>query len=262
MIADASNADSWVLLAAELDAWESTGQSASLWWRDDDAAAPGPKLDQLVHISSNAGLLLAVIPERLELSLVAALSDADHVSIAQHGYAHINHAQRGRGQGAWELGLHRGEATVLSELDEGRKRLQNQFGAAFLPVVVPPWNRIAPELLQPLAIRGYTGVSAFGARESKYPAPGLLCVNAHCDPIRWKSGARFAGESKTIGQLIEHLRARRTGLVDAEEPTGFLTHHIDLDVAGWDFCARLSATVDHHPGGRWVSPVKIFEVVG
>ena len=256
---DSSRDDPWALLDVEFEAWASVGQSASLWWRDDDAVKSGYKLDQLIDITSNAGLLLAVIPKHLKPSLVSALLDATHVNIAQHGYAHINHAQRGLGQGAWELGLHRGEAAVLADLDLGYERLREVFGPSFLPIVVPPWNRIAPELLNPIAARGYLGVSAFGARTSKNPAPGLLVVNAHCDPIRWKSGARFAGESKTIAQLIEHLQARRVGLVDADEPTGFLTHHIDLDSAGWGFCTRLAMMVEEHSGAQWVSPIDIFE---
>lgn len=259
-IADLINADPWGQLDEEFAAWASLGQSASLWWRDDDAVAPGPKLDLLIDVSSNAGLLLAVIPANVEQSLVDTLTNAAHVHIAQHGYAHINYAQRGRGLGAWELGMQRGEAAVMADLERGRVRLQDFFGKSFMAVVVPPWNRIAPELLQPIAASGYVGVSAFGARISRYPAPGLLAVNAHCDPIRWKSGAHFAGEAKTISQLIGHLEARRTGHVDVDEPTGFLTHHIDLDSDGWDFCTKLTKMVSAHAGARWVSPLDLFEV--
>ena len=249
----------WSLLETEFDAWLSEGQSASLWWRDDDAVAPGKKLDQLLDLSGNAGILLAVIPARLEPALVANLAGVSHAWVAQHGYAHINHAPRGLGLGAWELGMHRGEAAVLADLDAGRERLQNSFESCFLPVVVPPWNKLAPELLQPISLRGYAGVSAFGARTLASPAPGLTIVNAHCDPIRWKSGAHFAGELKTIRQLVDHLQARRTGLADATEPTGFLTHHIDLDTEGWDFCQKLASRVEQHAGAHWVSPEVIFE---
>jgi hypothetical protein len=261
VIVNSVSADPWADLDVEFEAWASEGRCASLWWRDDDAVAAGPKLDQLVDISSNAGLLLAVIPARLDESLAPALMNVSHVHIAQHGYAHVNHAQRGLGQGAWELGLDRGEAAVLADLEAGRVRLQGVFGPSFLPVIVPPWNRIAPELMQPIAASGYVGVSAFGRRGSKNPTPGLLVVNAHCDPIRWKSGPRFAGESKTIGQLIEHLQARRTVPGDTDEPTGFLTHHIDLDSAGWDFCIRLAKMVEAHAGAQWVCPHDVFEAV-
>ena len=253
---DADNA--WAQLDAELAAWSSSGQTATFWWRDDDASAPGPKLDKLVDICAPCGLLLAVIPTRLDPSLSPALAHAPHVRIAQHGYAHINHAPRGLGLGAWELGLHRGLDKVMADLDAGHTILEDQFESSLLPVVVPPWNRIAAELLKPIAMNGFYGVSAFGPRDHKHPEPGLTIVNAHCDPIRWKSGPQFRGVTKTIAQLLAHLQARRTGNVDADEPTGLLTHHIDLDAAGWEFCTQLASMINQHDGAKWCAPQHLF----
>lgn len=250
--------DPWLQLHAEFDLWEAKQQRASLWWRDDDAVAPGVKLSQLVELTSNAGLLLAVIPVNAQDSLAKELSRYPHVKVAQHGFAHINHAPRGQGLGAWELGLHRGEDAVLSDLATGRARLNALFGPTFIPVIVPPWNRIAPELLAPIASLGYQGVSAFGPREASSRPDGLIIANAHCDPIRWKSGATFAGEQKTITQLVEHLAARRCGRADVDEHTGFCTHHINLDSAGWKFCAQLASVIDAHAGAQWVSPTAVF----
>jgi len=248
--------DPWAALAAELDRWGAAGRRADLWWRDDDAAAPGPKLSRLFDMTGAAGLLLAVIPARLDEALGPAVAAAPHVRVAQHGYAHVNHAPKGQGLGAWELGLHRGEAAVLADLDAGNARLAEVFGERFVPVVVPPWNRIDPALFGPLAARGYRGVSAFGPRERG--RPGFVVANAQCDPIRWKGGPRFAGEAKALGEIIGHLEARRTGAADADEPTGFLTHHIDLDEDGWAYCARLAQAVEAHPAARWRDPLDIF----
>ncbi len=252
------NTDPWSLLHAEFDAWHRSGKPARLWWRDDDAAVTGPKLDQLIRVSANAGLLLAVIPKLCEKTLCSLFSEAPLLRIAQHGYAHINHAPRGQGLGAWELGMHRGIDAVLADLDRGRERLEDYFGDFFLPVVVPPWNKIDPLLFAPLAERGYSAVSTFGARTSVQIADGLLAVNAHCDPIRWKSGAQFAGELKTINQLVDHLRAKRIGLADTDEPSGFLTHHVDLDEQGWQFCQQLTDCVEQHAGAQWVPPSELF----
>jgi len=251
--------NAWLLLDAELAAWSSSGRMATFWWRDDDACAAGPKLDQLVDISSPCGLLLAVIPTGLDASLETALTDAPHVHIAQHGYAHINHAPRGLGLGAWELGLHRGLTNVMADINAGHTILKDQFGSKLLPVVVPPWNHIAAELLKPIATNGFYGVSAFGPRDHKSPEPGLTIVNAHCDPIRWKTGPQFRGVTKTIGQLLDHLQARRAGTVDADEPTGLLTHHIDLDAAGWNFCTQLASVINQHDAAQWCSPEQLFK---
>jgi hypothetical protein len=251
--------DPWTLLHEEFDAWRDRDVPAELWWRDDDAIAPGPKLEQLIEVSADAGLLIAVIPAKCDSALPSMLSQSALVRVAQHGYAHVNHAPRGQGLGAWELGLHRGVDVVLTELDSGRDQLETFFGSHFLPVIVPPWNRIDPLLYEPLASRGYRAVSKFGARSSIHLAKGLDAVNAHCDPIRWKMGAKFGGELKTIKQLLEHLAAKRNGMVDAAEPTGYLTHHIDLDDEGWEFSQRLADTVKQHPGARWVSPSVVFK---
>jgi len=251
----------WELLDAEFDAWQDAKQCASLWWRDDDAALPGPKLDKLVSVSANAGLLLAVIPQSCKQSLSSAFSKAPLLRIAQHGYAHINHAPRGQGLGAWELGLHRGADVVLNELELGRSKLENYFGDVFVPVIVPPWNRIDSGLFDSIADRNYWAISTFGARDAQFLSDGLLAVNAHCDPIRWKTGAKFAGELKTISQLVDHLSAKRLGTVDANEPSGFLTHHIDLDANGWAFCERLSQAVEQHPAAQWLPPSKVFESI-
>lgn len=250
--------DPWQLLHKELDAWVAIGKQATLWWRDDDAVAAGPKLSRLVELTANAGLLLAVIPAKVNASLATDLATSAHVEIAQHGYAHINHAPRGQGLGAWELGMHRGETAVLSDLATGREQLETHFTDSFLPVIVPPWNRIAPELLLPIHKSGYRGISAFGAHTDINTPVALVIANAHCDPIRWKSGASFAGEYKSIKQLVTHLEARRCGEANIQEHTGYLTHHIDLDRAGWEFSENLASMVDSHPGARWVSPSTVF----
>lgn len=255
---DLESGDAWALLDEELGGWESAGRTASLWWRDDDATAPGPLLDRLQGLSGDAGagLLLAVIPARAEAALADRLGPLTR--IAQHGYAHVNHAPRGRGLGAWELGSHRPRDEVLAELKMGRERLAELFGARFVPVVVPPWNRIDPGLLTGLAEHGYTGVSAFGRRDAESGSHGLIEVNAHCDPIRWKDAARFAGEAKTLGALVDQLRARRCCEVDASEVSGFLTHHRDLDGPGWAFCERLAGVIAGHPAARWLEIEEIF----
>ncbi len=254
--------DPWQTLNTELDQWAASSKIADLWWRDDDAVAPGPKLDQLISITATTGLLLAVIPANAREDLVAVVKAASHVKVAQHGYEHINYATRGQGQGAWELGLHRGEQVVLDDLDRGRSRLNALFAEDFIPVIVPPWNHMDPALLAPVAKRGFCGVSGFGPRESGMQSAGFVVVNSHCDLIRWKTGAKFKGEAKTINQLVEHLKARRSGTVDAAEPTGYLTHHIDLDDEGWVFSEQLVEHINSHPAARWCNDVAALFGVG
>lgn len=255
---DSNETDSWVLLEEELNVWAANGIHATFWWRDDDAIAAGEKLDRLIRLTQCSGLLLACIPAHAQQTLASSIAGCKHVYVAQHGYSHTNHAPRGQGYGAWELGMHRGMTPVMAELEHGKALLQDLIGEAFLPVVVPPWNRIDGQLFAPIAQIGFRGVSAFGIRDPDVHSSGLIVANAHCDPIRWKGGAIFASVHKTIMQLVEHLRARRNGQADNQEHTGFLTHHIDLDDAGWRFSEQLAAVIDSHPSARWVSPDAVF----
>ena len=253
-------ANPWGLLEEELDAWTAAGRTTSFWWRDDDAVAGGPKLERLLILAEKipAPLALAVIPARLAPSLPEALGATNaQVSALQHGFAHLNHAPRGQGLGAWELGLHRGEAAVLDDLATGREILAGALDA-FLPVITPPWNRIDPALFPALPGLGFLGVTAFEPREGDEPVPGLRLNHAHCDPVNWKKGGAFAGEAKALNQILDHLAARRTGKADADEATGLLTHHIDMDEGAWAFCARLLAALHDHPAARITSAGELF----
>ncbi len=241
----------WSALAGELDAWQAAGRVASLWWRDDDATAPSPALDRLLDMSARmaAPVTLAVIPAKMSQDLPQRLNGAGKVHVAQHGYAHVDHAPKG--EGAWELGSHRPMPTVLAELARGRNILSAAFGRRFVPVVVPPWTHIDPPLVPRLTQAGFVGLSDFGARRARHPAPGLVQVNAHCDPIKWKGGARFTGTAAALDDVVRHLARRRRREVDAAEPTGLLTHHLDMGDDVWSFVERLLAHLNAHPAARW-----------
>ena len=248
-------ADPWAALAAELDLWAAAGQAATLWWRDDDAAEVTPALGRLLGLGAEFGvpLALAVVPGRLAADLPARLA-GDGVAVLQHGWRHVNHA--GRGAGACELGDHRPLAEVGRDLGAGHRRLADAFGGRFLPVLVPPWNRISGPVQATLPALGFIGLSTFGPREP--PTPGIVQVNAHCDPIKWKQGARFAGTARTLDDLAGHLAARRQGIVDPSEPTGLVTHHPDLDQQAWDFVAEVLRRTQAHPAARWLSAAAAF----
>jgi hypothetical protein len=248
----------WAALERELALWAAGERPATLWWRDDDAAAVTPALERLLALQAEFGvpLALAVIPDRMTPDLVARLSGAAGVVVLQHGYRHRNHA--GAGEGAWELGDHRPLARVAEDLAAGQRRLAEAFGERFLPVLAPPWNRISATVAQRLPELGFVGLTTFGARAGAAPAPGLVQVNAHCDPISWKRDARFAGTGRTLDDLIGHLQARRSGAVDPGEPTGFVTHHLALDPPAWRFTAELLRCTSAHPGAAWLDARDVF----
>lgn len=251
----------WRGLDDELSRWVDLGRVATLWWRDDDATDATPALDRLLALRARyiIGLGLAVIPERASGALAARLA-ADGATIAlQHGYAHQNHAAPGEKK--MELGPHRPAMVVLGELGTGWLALERLFGARALPVMVPPWNRIAPALVPTLPEIGLRGLSTHGARTRVEPVRGLRQVNTHLDPIDWHGGRGFVGEAAAIKTLTRSLAIRRlAGLESAvgEEPTGLLTHHLVQDEAVWAFVDRLIARLRAHSGVRILTPQEVF----
>ena len=243
----------WPDLACELDAWRDEGRIATLWWRDDDAAAPGPALDRLAGIAREHAVTvgLAVIPA-LASDALAAWIESARVEVLQHGWAHLDHAADGEKRS--ELGRHRAPGVVMAELSRGREALRGLACGRSLPVLVPPWNRIDPALIPALPPVGFRGLSTFGPRPAARPAPGIGQTNCHVDVVDWRGGRGFVGEGRAIAAVVAHLAARRARTVDPGEPTGLLTHHAVHEESTWTFVARLIERTRNHPAARWLAP--------
>ncbi len=201
-------------------------------------------------------LALAVIPDRVDDALGAWLESRPLLSVLQHGFAHVNHAAAG--ERSIELGGELPPARALAELERGRARLDRLFGDRFVPVLVPPWNRIAADLLPGLPTLGLHGLSTMRVRKTARPAAGLLQVNAHLDPVHWRADRGFIGSYPAIAILVQHLVARRTGYRDRDEPTGLLTHHRAQNDGVWHFAERLLPFVNEHPAARWIGAAQIW----
>jgi hypothetical protein len=250
----------WPRLVAELDAWRAAGRRADLWWRDDDACRDSPALDRLLGIAREAEVpvALAVIPALLEPGLVDGVAQARSATVVQHGYAHRNHAPPGARN--WELGIQRPVTETLGELAKGRAGLLSSFGPRFRPVLVPPWNRIDPLVVERLPEAGFGGLSTFGPRAGLHPVRGLVQCNAHVDLIAWRRDRAFIGIDAAIDRLVLHLESRRASIGDAAEPTGILTHHLDMDAPAWAFLAALFARTRDHGAAAWLDVDAAFGV--
>jgi hypothetical protein len=254
----ATTAD-WPDLVAELDRWGESGRTATLWWRDDDAAEACAALDDLLDLAGGVPLGLAVIPASATPALAERLAAEPRVRVLQHGWRHRNHnTPAGRKS---EFPGSRSAAFAAEDLAAGHERLDRLFGSRALPVLVPPWNRFDPVLLPLLARCGIAAISTIKPR-SIAPidgvAGGIIRVNVHVDLVAWRSGRGFVGTAGALGGLVGHLRARRLGLVDDSEPTGLLTHHLVSDAATTGFLERLLARVERHPAATWTDPSEIF----
>lgn len=250
--------NAWDDLIRELDCWAEAGRTATFWWRDDDAVAVTPALDRLLDLAGdqNKVIALAVIPASATAGLAARVADLSFVRVLPHGFAHANHAPALEKK--CEYPASREAAPAMDELARGLLRIRDLFGAVARPVLTPPWNRIAGNLLPRLPRVGFIGLSSFGPRPGPYAAPGLAQVNSHVDPVAWRGGRAFLGDAAALGQAVGHLAARRRGLADPDEPTGLLTHHLVHDTATWSFVRRFLLATSGHPAGRWLDPEAAF----
>ncbi len=240
----------WRELESALDAVAARGEAIRLWWRDDDAGPDHSALQRLLELAERRDLplALAVVPLWLEPPAQAAIAASRQATVLQHGYAHADHAAAG-GKSI-ELGG-RAVAIVLDELRQGQALLRDAFGASFLAVLVPPWNRFDPALLAQLGAAGFRGLSTYGPREGALPAPGLCQVNAHLDPIDWRGSRLFVGETAALARLC--------AVLDPVEPIGILSHHLVMDEDGWRFLDRLLGVLARHPAARLCAAGDVFE---
>jgi hypothetical protein len=243
----------WPAIEQELARWRDAGREAVLWWRDDDAADVTPALDRLLDLQRDRDvpLALAVVPAHATAALAPRLGAAPGVDLLQHGYAHTNHAPAGDKKE--ELGTQRPSMVVLGELGTGWMALERWFGPRALPVLVPPWNRIAPGLVPALPEIGYRGLSTFGIRKRVSPVSGLLQVNTHIDLIDWKM-RRFAGAETLLAIFAQALAAART----TGEPIGLLSHHLAMDEAAWSFLQSFWGALKGMPDVRIAAAHDLF----
>jgi hypothetical protein len=253
------SAQAWRWLERELDRWADDGRRAQFWWRDDDASAAGEKFDRLASSSSERqlSLAIAVIPARLETGLADSLREHVAIRVLQHGFAHRNHAAAG--QRKLELGGRYTGEEILADLRCGFDLLRAGFGPRFVPVLVPPWNRLRADIVGDLVEIGFIGLSVMKARREACPAPGLLQVNAHLDPVDWRRGGGFLGVYPAIAILVQHLSAKRLGYRDANEPTGILSHHLVQNDTVWQFLDELFEFLDAHPAVEFVGAEDIWK---
>lgn len=244
----------WQQLATEIETWAHQQKTITLWWRDDDAHANNPALSRLLELTCQhqIPLCLAVIPSKLDSSLIKQVEQQPLTWVSQHGYSHQNHAPKG--QRKCELGADRLFEVIASELLTGKNFLNQAFPNQFFPVLVPPWNRLASPLIMELAKMDYIGLSTLGPRTTR---KDLTVNNVHVDIINWKT-RQFAGESSCLTQLIKQLQARRQGHVDSTEATGIMTHHLVHDEACWQFCQQLSTFLKPYSHIKWQRPNVLF----
>ncbi|MBB6484518.1 polysaccharide deacetylase family protein [Rhizobium lusitanum] len=239
-----SDSAEWQPLRDELRRWTEAERKVKLWFRDDDAIEPTPALDRLLSLSDRfeVPMALAIIPGPTSEPLAECLAQKNRITATVHGWTHQNYAPDDTKK--QELGLHRPKEIVLDELHRGFDKLKALYPSQFVPLLVPPWNRIDDALLPHLAPFGYRAVSVFGL--AKQAPIGL--INTHIDIMRWHGVRGGLPHAEIIERLVEELQNRFDG---NEEPIGVMTHHLAHDDLAWGFVETLFDETAGHAAIEW-----------
>ncbi|CAN7479865.1 polysaccharide deacetylase [Bosea sp. LjRoot90] len=198
--------------------------------------------------------MLASIPLLAQESLARRLETAPLLRPCQHGTWHRNHAPADEKKG--EFGLHRPLPEILTEIAAGQKRLRELFGDRFVPVFVPPWNRIHPAIASELPGLGFTGLSCF-RNFTLGPAGGPCLVNTDLDLIDWHGGRVGRQPDDLLAEMVQTLAIRRMS-PESNQPFGLLLHHHDHDSAAWDVLTNLLIRLSGHAAVAFSGPDALF----
>ena len=235
--------DTWVqAFQAVVEKRLQAGNPVNLWLRDDDTVEPSEPLHRLLMLTQqfSVPLTLAVIPAFSDEKLAQYLAAVDHVCIAVHGWSHSNYA--GPDEKKQELGLHRPLDIIVSELRLGLSRLAGLHGRRFVPLLVPPWNRISPIVIEELYPLGYRALSTFGESDDAV----FTMINTQVDLMDWKGSRGCRDHNVLAAELIDHIE-------HTPGPIGLLTHHLVHDESAWHFLEQIMDITTAQHGCEWVS---------
>ena len=252
----------WQRLDAELDAWRDGGRRADLWCRDDDACRDFARARPAAgNCAGRGGSRRA---RRHPGAARARSRRCGGASPIRDGRPARLCAPQPRAAGRAQLGAGEpaaGEPDARRARRGPRAASRVEFRPAFPPRAGPALESHRPAAWSHDCPRaGFAGLSTFGPRAGVHPVPGLVQCNTHVDLIAWRRDRAFIGVDAAIDRLVLHLESRRAGVGDAAEPTGILTHHLDLDAPAWAFLADLFARTRDHGAATWLDVDAAFAV--
>ena len=237
----------WKPLRDEFALWRSDGLHLPFWWRDDDAIEPTDALQKLSDLANASGIPvhLAVIPRYATDALGQIVRQTTDLIPVVHGWAHENHAPPDLKKA--EFGATRDIEASRADLERSLACLKDLFADRLAPMFVPPWNRIDPALMTPLAEAGYNAISTYLPRREPDAAPGLAQINTHLDPIFWRGTRGLVAPDDLVALTVALLKDRRRAITDNSEPFGYLTHHLVHDADIWEFSRQFLQEMSDGP---------------
>lgn len=229
-------------LRQELDA---AGHGVDFFFRDDDAGWSNERLFELLDLFERHSLPIdvAAIPEALTSGIAAELrlrleARPGALAIHQHGFAHQNHEPMERRK--CEFGLAREPSLQQSDIELGKRRLNDLFGPLVRPIFTPPWNRCSSATGECLRRAGFRILSR-DVTAQPLNLDGLIELPVTID---WFARARG------IRVSLEELGAALAAGVRAAAPVGVMFHHALMDETERQRASELFALLASHRNAR------------
>jgi hypothetical protein len=191
---------------------------------------------------------LAVVPAKASEVLARDLRNSRHVTAVPHGWAHRNHAPEGEKK--QEFGAHRPIETMRQELFFAISRTRELFPDRMAAIFVPPWNRIAAELIPALRELGFAALSTFGVSIENR---GIPEINTHVDIIDFRGTRRCREHSALARELAAALSH---SFHRSRYAVGILSHHLVHDEVAFEFLADFFSIARQE---SWLSAPQLIE---
>ena len=197
--------------------------SIPFFFRDDDAGWEDARLFELLDMFTDydVPIDLAVIPKSISGETAASLrqrlkENREHISVHQHGYAHVNHEQTGR---KCEFGESRSRDLQRADIAAGKALLHDLLGPITESIFTPPWNRCTASTATCLLPEGFTLLSR-DITATRFNTPGLRELPVSIDWFGHRKGVRLTPNE--IGDSLSKAAS-------SQAPVGVMLHHALID---------------------------------
>lgn len=197
--------------------------SIPFFFRDDDAGWEDERLFALLDVFADYEMPidLAVIPKSISRETAASLrqhleENREHVSVHQHGYAHVNHEETGR---KCEFGESRSSDLQRADIAAGKALLTDVLGPVTESIFTPPWNRCNASTATCLLAEGFTLLSR-DITATQFNTPGLGELPVSIDWFGHRTGVRLTPDE--IGDSLS-----KAATLHAQ--VGVMLHHALID---------------------------------
>lgn len=227
-----------------------------LWIRDDDVGHCNSMLKKTINFfkDNDVPLLCCVIPKNISKDCAEYLLE-NNITIAQHGYSHINYSQDSSIQS--ELCEGRGISKVVADQLLGNKVMTELFGNNYSRVYVPPFFEIDSSIQKKLSeSNAYRAFSIWSNNCISYN--DVPEVNAQIDFVDWSKAEEYSGDDYIFEQFDSLLNKIIKDSNNCKFAIGIVLHHDLLNKKAFDMLSRI---IEFSRKSKYIQIVDIYKAI-